>query len=164
MSTQDTYKKLGHLARLLHESLKEIEGECENATHDNNGNLVSNAQRRLEHIEQITSDAAQRVMDHAEDAKSKIKICINKTRSKETKEHLADVDKLLTDIIVAQEFQDITGQLLKKVFKTLSDVETQLIGTLIENSEALDGPSVPVINAENLKQDDVDNLLDSLGF
>lgn len=164
MSNKETYKKLGQLARLLHESLKEIEGDCESATHKTDTSVVSNAQRRLEHVEQITSEAAQRVMDHAEEAKNRLKLCLKTTRSSAGKEHLAAIDGLLTDIIVAQEFQDITGQILKKVFKTLSDVETQLLGTLIENAEPLDGPAVPAVNTNSLKQDDVDNLLDSLGF
>lgn len=71
---------------------------------------------------------------------------------------------------MAQDFQDLTGQLIKKVVAINKRVEHELAQILLDNApsdlkekavELMEGPSVP--NAA-LEQDDVDNLLDSLGF
>jgi chemotaxis protein CheZ len=83
----------------------------------------------------------------------------------------------LLEIMMAQDFQDLTGQVIKKVIAIAQDVEAQLMGVLIETmpgemrvaesvSSLLNGP---VINAEGRTdvvgtQQQVDDLLDSLGF
>lgn len=164
MSKKDTYLKLGQLARQLHESLKQIEDEYTPIDTEQTKHIVSKAQKRLSYVEKLTSDAASKVMDHAEEAKAKIDKCLHRTKSPKNRQDLIEIDMLLTEIIVAQEFQDLTGQILKKVFTTLADVESQLIGTLIEHSDTLNGPTIPSINKDNLGKADLDNLLDSLGF
>ncbi len=75
-----------------------------------------------------------------------------------------------------QDFQDLTGQVIKKVVALAQDLESQLMGLLIETMPGekrtesvqtlLNGP---VINAEGrtdvvVSQQQVDELLDSLGF
>ena len=76
----------------------------------------------------------------------------------------------LLEIMMAQDFQDLTGQLIKKVLVITQAVERELAQILIDNApsdlkekviELMEGPSVP---NSALEQDDVDNLLDSLGF
>jgi len=78
---------------------------------------------------------------------------------------------------MAQDFQDITGQLIKKIVGITNTVERELAQLLRDNAPpelkaAIDatetqagtimhGPSVP---AEAMAQDGVDDLLDSLGF
>ena len=87
----------------------------------------------------------------------------------------ATKDQLL-EIMMAQDFQDLTGQVIKKVVALAQDLESQLMGILIETmpgekrtesvTSLLNGP---VINAEGRtdvvgNQQQVDDLLDSLGF
>ncbi len=82
----------------------------------------------------------------------------------------------LMEIMMAQDFQDLTGQVIKKVVGLAQDLESQLMGLLIETMPGekrtesvqtlLNGP---VINAEGrtdvvVSQQQVDELLDSLGF
>ncbi len=82
----------------------------------------------------------------------------------------------LMEIIMAQDFQDLTGQVIKKVVVLAQDLEAQLMNALIEVmpderrtdsvNSLLNGP---VINAEGrtdvvVDQQQVDDLLDSLGF
>ncbi|HTD05338.1 protein phosphatase CheZ, partial [Undibacterium sp.] len=76
----------------------------------------------------------------------------------------------LLEIMMAQDFQDLTGQLIKKVVAITQAVERELAQILIDNAppsfkektvDLMEGPSVPTTA---LEQDDVDNLLDSLGF
>jgi len=89
----------------------------------------------------------------------------------------------LNEVMMAQGFQDITGQIIKKVIVLVQDVETKLISlvrlaggsqTTSQNDEAKkkqrmaeeDGPAVPGVTQSQTvsDQDDVDDLLSSLGF
>lgn len=95
----------------------------------------------------------------------------------------------LNDILMAQDFQDITGQIIKKVITLVSEVENNLVELIRLNSKismpavkssknkedvkvkekdssTLDGPQIPGMeSASNVaSQDDVDELLSSLGF
>jgi chemotaxis protein CheZ len=72
--------------------------------------------------------------------------------------------------MMAQDFQDITGQIIKKVVGLARDLEQELAqllrhyapGTVTEKPvDLLAGPAVP---ASAMVQDDVDNLLSELGF
>jgi chemotaxis protein CheZ len=78
--------------------------------------------------------------------------------------------------MMAQDFQDLTGQVIKKIIAVAQELETQLMGVLIETmpgerrtesvNSLLNGP---VINVEGRTdvvgtQQQVDDLLDSLGF
>ena len=82
----------------------------------------------------------------------------------------------LMEIMMAQDFQDLTGQVIKKVVALAQDLESQLMGILIETipgekrtesvTSLLNGP---VVSAEGrsdvvVSQQQVDDLLDSLGF
>jgi chemotaxis protein CheZ len=75
---------------------------------------------------------------------------------------------------MAQDFQDLSGQVIKKVIDIISRTEGQLLQLLKEsapehvmaavaaaNSGPLQGPQMP---DKALKQDDVDDLLASMGF
>lgn len=89
--------------------------------------------------------------------------------------------EVLSDIMMAQDFQDLSGQVIKKVIDIITRTEMQLVQLLIDSSpeavvstkaaategtvsvddHVLEGPQT----ADNaLKQDDVDDLLASLGF
>ena len=82
----------------------------------------------------------------------------------------------LLEIMMAQDFQDLTGQVIKKVIAMAQELESQLMSVLINTmpgekrtdsvNSLLNGP---VINAEGrtdvvVSQQQVDDLLDSLGF
>ena len=82
----------------------------------------------------------------------------------------------LMEIMMAQDFQDLTGQVIKKVVSVAQDLESQLMGVLIEvmpgekRTESVNSLlNGPVINAAGradvvASQQQVDDLLDSLGF
>jgi chemotaxis protein CheZ len=81
----------------------------------------------------------------------------------------------LMDIMMAQDFQDLTGQVIKKVTVIAHDLELQLVQMLIDfapaemkreiDSGLLNGPQInPVGNDVVANQGQVDDLLDSLGF
>jgi chemotaxis protein CheZ len=78
---------------------------------------------------------------------------------------------LLTEIMMTQSFQDLSGQVIKKVVDIISRTEGQLLELLVDTAPVipggaqsggdLQGPQVP---DKALKQDDVDDLLASMGF
>jgi chemotaxis protein CheZ len=82
----------------------------------------------------------------------------------------------LTEIMMAQDFQDLTGQVIKKVVGLAQDLEKGLLQLLVEvipegakKEEANNLLNGPVISAEGrsdvvASQQQVDDLLDSLGF
>mgnify|MGYP001147365783 CR=1 FL=1 len=99
----------------------------------------------------------------------------------------SNIESNLSNILMAQDFQDITGQVIKKVIKLVKDVEENLVDLIrmaadVESLTGIAPPSVnelkPAAEEEYLEgpvidnhrqdvaknQDDVDDLLSSLGF
>ncbi|MDQ3267870.1 MAG: protein phosphatase CheZ, partial [Pseudomonadota bacterium] len=82
----------------------------------------------------------------------------------------------LTEIMMAQDFQDLTGQVIKKIVEVTQNLEKQLVELLVESSPSVANPDPhagllngPVINASGrtdvvTNQDQVDDLLESMGF
>lgn len=106
----------------------------------------------------------------------------------ESEKTIAELRATLTDILVSQSVQDITGQLIRRVITLMTQVESQLVKLMdmaakverltgIEMSHAGDsevsqdaairaqGPQLKKKEASAVgNQDDVDELLSSLGF
>ena len=104
-------------------------------------------------VERMTADAATKSLLEAEAAKQLVKeaqTSLGKDWSrKELEEKLAGVSGHLTNIIVAQEFQDLAGQALRKAMKAL-------VGAIIVVEGG--GPT----DEQRLSQKDVDSLLKDL--
>jgi chemotaxis protein CheZ len=101
---------------------------------------------------------------------------------KQSAEDSAELNSKMNEIMMAQGFQDITGQIIKKVIKLVQDVESRLIHLVklagnvhtSKNDDEMkkqkmateDGPAVPGVTQSQVVsgQDDVDDLLSSLGF
>jgi chemotaxis protein CheZ len=190
------FDRLGGLVRMMHDSMRELGYD---RSLSDVASQISDAQGRLEYVASLTEKAANTVLNAtdagipeqdalAKTAKgidSKWELVFNGKLSIEEFKQLAsdsksfanqviastDAEKArLLEIMMAQDFQDLTGQLIKKVLVITQAVERELAQILIDNAplelkekaiELMEGPSVP--NAA-LEQDDVDNLLDSLGF
>jgi chemotaxis regulatin CheY-phosphate phosphatase CheZ len=107
----------------------------------------------LGNVERITAEAANKSLLEAEFAKeqvSKALASLGKDWSrKQLEELLGGVSRHLTNIIVAQEFQDIAGQSLRKAMKAL-------VGAIIVVEGG--GPT----EDQRLSQKDVDSLLNEL--
>jgi chemotaxis protein CheZ len=87
----------------------------------------------------------------------------------------ARIDQHLTDIMMAQDFHDLTGQVVAKVVKLAGDIEDQLLKLLLQTAPAgqrqvdpalLQGPVVDPAGRTDVvaNQEQVDDLLASLGF
>ena len=94
----------------------------------------------------------------------------------DVEQRTAKIDDHLTDIMMAQDFHDLTGQVVAKVVTLAGDLEDSLVKLLVQvipadqvhlvKSEMLNGP---VVNPEGrtdvvANQGEVDDLLASLGF
>ena len=90
---------------------------------------------------------------------------------------LSKIKDHLTAVLLAQEYQDLTGQIIKKVINLVGEVEDNLVGLIKltgapqieapkDEKSSLDGPPVPgLAHADTVSgQDEVDDLLSSLGF
>ncbi|MBR7798657.1 protein phosphatase CheZ [Undibacterium fentianense] len=190
------FDRLGGLVRMMHDSMRELGYD---RSLSDVASQISDAQGRLEYVATLTEQAANKVLNatdvgipeqdqlakNAKDVEDRwntlfagkmsvdeFKLLASDSKSFANKVIAStDAEKArLLDIMMAQDFQDLTGQLIKKVLVITQSVERELAQILLDNAptelkekaiELMEGPSVP--NAA-LEQDDVDNLLDSLGF
>ncbi|MFZ6644214.1 protein phosphatase CheZ [Undibacterium sp. TJN25] len=194
--------RVGHMTRLLHDSLRGLglDKLLERAADD-----IPDARDRLEYVARMSEQAAQRVLN-ATDAAIPLQESIDagakkisaglqglldqsatveqyKEAAGQTLEYLKSVSgssvetkSHLMDIMMAQDFQDLTGQVIKRVTELAQNLEQQLVQLLIDYSPneikrdtgdgLMNGPQInPTGNAEVVAdQSQVDDLLDSLGF
>lgn len=200
------FQELGRLTRQVHDTLASFQMDrriLELAERD-----IPDAKDRLAYVIKVTEQAAQTVIDaiesslplamdmqtHAEKlvekwqafARREMKVEDFRQLCRENEDFLraaqGDADRIrahLNDMLMAQEFQDLTGQIIKRVIQLVRDVETHLVelvkvtGGRTEHSPAArqdtkttPGPAVPGVNDQGRVsgQDDVDGLLSSLGF
>jgi len=205
----DLFQEVGRLTRELHEA---INGFVLDTTMAEMVQVdIPDATERLQYVIETTETAAHQTLTAIEEAlpvserlKSKaehlnqqwgrflqreMKVDDFKALSGELSEFLQNTaqdsnelhDKM-NEIMMAQGFQDITGQIIKKVIKLVQDVESRLIHLVklagnahtSKNDEQIrkqkmaeeDGPVVPGVTQSQVVsgQDDVDDLLSSLGF
>lgn len=203
-ASKPMYERLGGIVRMLHDSLRELGYD---RSLSNVAVQISDAQGRLNHIASLTEQAANKVLNtvdtclpeqeeltkKAQDMESrwgmlfegKLSIEEFKTLAGDSRQFAAVVAEAteaekarLLDIMMAQDFQDITGQLIKKIVVITNTVENELAQLLRDNAppevkaamaaaeesrqvELMQGPSAP---GAAMAQDDVDSLLADLGF
>ena len=206
----DLFCEMGKLTRELHDSLNtfKLDSKLEGLTESE----LPDAKERLNHVITMTEEAADKTLTAVEEAiplsdeiKSNAlelksqwdKFKDRKLSVEEFRELSKDLDKFfpqitegsvilndkLNEILMAQGFQDLTGQIIRRVITLVQDVEQGLVDLIkmsgvpdankkaAKAKEGLDttaeGPVVPGVNhaSETVDgQDDVDDLLSSLGF
>lgn len=183
------FNRLGLITRQLHDALQEL-GFADRLK-DTVGELPD-AKSRLNYIAKLTGEAAEKVLNSVDAAKAKQDEVVRISRLLESlfpaKPALAEqlsrlracgeqTDQHLTDIMMAQDFHDLTGQVISRVVKLSTAIEEQLLQLLVDVAPASVQPaksdpldlSGPVVNPEGrtdvaASQQDVDDLLASLGF
>lgn len=200
---QTMFSKIGQMTRSLHDTLRELgyDKALEKAA-----STIPDARDRLTYIANMTEQAANRALNAVDTAKplqdkmetesQQLEARWNKLMNKElsvdefkvlvqqTRSYLHSVpdctrgtnDQLL-EIMMAQDFQDLTGQVIKKIVTMAQELESQLFGFLLEFSPqgkpkieidtALEnGPVIHVEGRTDIvtDQQQVDDLLASLGF
>ncbi|QXZ09037.1 protein phosphatase CheZ [Comamonas sp. Y33R10-2] len=201
-ASANVHYKIGVLTRQLHNSLNEL-GYADRLR-SSMGELPD-AQSRLSYIARLTGEAADKVLGQVEVMQSQQDLLIERTRAiraelikdpvaavakggvmnflQEVEERTQQTGSHLTEVMMAQDFHDLTGQVIARVVALAADLESQLLELLIQTSpegehapvlapvEAASQPKLagPVVDPENTvdvvtSQLQVDDLLASLGF
>lgn len=193
INTQDElFSEVGKLTRKLHSTMVQFESDLGSNLSRIANSEVSSATSQLESVIKLTDDAAHKVLAAVEDQSAtitkqvrgisqlrellhgRVSACgISEVELESIIEELVDSNKRLsssnTDILLAQEFQDLSGQTVKKVIKLISDVQSSLVDLVKVFGLAGELP-VDKLQEEaaavgkSYGQDDIDSLLDSLGF
>lgn len=114
---------------------------------------LSDASRNLEELVEITSRAAHKTIEIAEEQQ---KIYQN-NKDKIAPSDLENLQRLSLDLIIAQEYQDLSGQVLKKVVTLVSKVESELDKLLNELGASVEKSKVHT----PVNQDSTDELLNA---
>jgi chemotaxis protein CheZ len=200
---KNMYERLGGIVRLLHDSLRELGYD---RALSEASSQITDAQDRLEYVATLTEQAANKVLntlDEGMPAQDKLskqaaemegrwsalfagKLSLDEFKalagdSRQFAQAVSEATEAekarLLEIMMAQDFQDITGQLIKKVVTITKTVENELAQLLRDNAppetraklaekeaapvQLMSGPSMP---SAALDQDNVDDLLADLGF
>jgi len=200
-SAEQLVNRIGHLTRQMREGMRELgldKGIARAAE------AIPDARDRLGYVAQMTERAAERALN-AIDVAQPIQEGLSKkakgltqrwdvwfasplelddarelvldTRSylSEVPQQVSATNAQLMEIMMAQDFQDLTGQVIKKMMDVIKEMETQLLQLLVDNTPVekrqdvshglLNGPQIKVGNADAVDdQGQVDDLLASLGF
>lgn len=196
------FTRLGQLTRQVHDMLGEL--GFDNALQEV-AEAIPDARQRLTYIAQMTEQAASRVLNATDIARpiqdkvesdaealqarwdklfaSELSVEEFKALTQETRGFLGTVaessratNAQLLEIMMAQDFQDLTGQVIKKVVDMAQTLESQLLKVLLEvtplekrsekHSGLMNGPVVSSEGRDDVvtSQGQVDDLLESLGF
>lgn len=199
------FQDVGSLTRKLHDALNSFQLDTRIATLAEEE--IPDARARLNHVITMTDQAAHRTLSAVEESlplseqlkqravelggswqrllKREMGPQEFRQLSKETTEFLswadhsaASIHTHLSDVLMAQGFQDLTGQIIRRVIALVGDVEDNLVdlirfaGSRKNGAEdhgegsRLEGPEVPGTASMDAVagQDEVDDLLSSLGF
>jgi chemotaxis protein CheZ len=194
--------RIGHVTRVLHDNLGNlgIDKLLEQVATD-----IPDSRDRLNYVARMTEQAATRVLNATDLANPLQDEIANKAKSLKlsweqtlfepslksqynkiagqtldfisiTEKNTDETKALLMEIMMAQDFQDLTGQVIKRITALAQDIEQQLVQVLIDfapesvrkhaGSGLLNGPQIDPHNTQDVvaTQAQVDDLLDSLGF
>ncbi|MBE0489547.1 MAG: protein phosphatase CheZ [Halomonas sp.] len=216
-SSDDLIQRIGQLTRMLRESMRELglDKEIEKAAQ-----AIPDARDRLNYVATMTEQAAERALNAIDRAQPLQEAMGEKAEALDkrwaewfskpkgldearelvidTRAYLAEVpvqtaatNKELLEIMMAQDFQDLTGQVIKKMMEMIREIESQLVQVLIDSvpegekrddmqrmaddrrhkddkkstDHLLNGPQINSHGEDVVSgQDQVDDLLDQLGF
>ncbi|MBC7938799.1 MAG: protein phosphatase CheZ [Chitinophagaceae bacterium] len=194
-ASPEVFQQIGTITRLLHDTMQQL-GVMPKLQVASEG--LPDARSRLTYIASKTAEAANKVLNSVDQAKADHAHISRATRAmaaaivadpvravasgavmnfvQDVEQRTARIDSHLTDIMMAQDFHDLTGQVVAKVVALANELEDSLVKLLVSvvppdrmekvDSNVLNGP---VVNPEGrtdvvANQGEVDDLLASLGF
>lgn len=200
---KNIFSRVGHLTRQLRNNMTSL--GLDRAI-INAAEAIPDTRDRLSYIVSKTSQAADRALTCVETARplqdrlhdravhlsgrwdewfaEPVELPVAKDLVSDTRQFLRDVPELasktnaeLTEIMMAQDFQDLTGQVVQKMMHLIESIEKELIQVLVENMSGIaDSAGEEPVNLKNgpqisqnqagvvATQDQVDDLLADLGF
>ena len=194
-TSPEVFQQIGTITRLLHDTMQQL-GVMPKLQIATDG--LPDARSRLSYIATKTAEAADKVLNSVDQAKAEHNAIAEDTRRlaaalladpvkavasgavfnfvNDVESRTKAIDAHLTDIMMAQDFHDLTGQVVAKVVALANDLEDSLVKLLVqvvpaEQREKVDLSVLhgPVVNPEGrtdvvANQGEVDDLLASLGF
>ncbi len=209
------FREVGQLTRALHESIKNFHVETDEGTDESHSEMEA-ASDKLSYVVEMTAKAANKTMDKVEEtmpindtllaeaqtlndewqkflrkelSPAEFRELTQKiaTFLQTAVDHSQSINSNLSDILLAQDYQDLTGQVIMRVTTLVRDVEQRLVNLVAMaghidkmtgmshedlNKMASEGDAMkgigPQVNTDVADvvsgQDDVDDLLSSLGF
>jgi chemotaxis protein CheZ len=207
----EIYKDLGKITRELHDALSGF--AVDSRVSELAETEMPSAEERLNYVIKVTDEAAHTTLTALEEIVPMSEVLDERARGlseewdrfngrkmsvaefkelsgsietylQDTTVQTAVFQQKLTDVLMAQGFQDITGQIIRHVISLVQEVEASMVGLIkaasggversapksvtemSEGSHILEGPVIPGVNDNEAVtgQDDVDDLLSSLGF
>ncbi len=198
----NVFQRIGHMTRQLHDTLRQLgfDRALEEAA-----KAIPDARQRLAYVAQMTEQAASRVLNATDVARpiqdklqagaagltgrwdrlfgGDLSVDEFRTLAADTRNYLqavpaqtAATNEQLMEIMMAQDFQDLTGQVIKKIVDLAQRMESELLLLLIEAMPEgmkagtpeglLNGPAMNAQGRTDVvnSQEQVDDLLESLGF
>ena len=195
VASPEVFQQIGTITRLLHDTMQQL-GVMPKLQVATDG--LPDARSRLSYIATKTAAAAEKVLNSVDQAKAEHTAIADQTRQlaaalladpvkavasgavfnfvNDVESRTKAIDAHLTDIMMAQDFHDLTGQVVAKVVALANDLEDGLVKLLVQvvpaDQRVKVDPNVlhgPVVNPEGrtdvvANQGEVDDLLASLGF
>ncbi|MCK9512070.1 MAG: protein phosphatase CheZ [Pigmentiphaga sp.] len=189
------------MTRMLRDSMREL--GLDRAIEEV-AEAIPDARDRLRYVANMTEQAANRVLNATEAAQplqealtrdarhlderwqswfeapielDQARELVDATRGflKEVPERTSATQAQLMEIMMAQDFQDLTGQVITKMMAVIGAIERELLQVLLDTVQPerrqeaetlLNGPQVSTEGRDDIvtNQDQVDDLLSSLGF
>jgi len=199
------FQEVGKLTRQLHDTLVNVEQDSRLV--EIAGSELPDARARLDFVINKTEAAVHRTLNAVETllllseknkagaenlsdqwfrfTRGEMAIAEFKALCHDITRFLEDVNEFatkshgnLSEILMAQDYQDLTGQVIRRVIDVVQEVENKLVDLIrlsggklgstskLKNGTEAEGPQIgPTANAQVVaNQDDVDDLLSSLGF
>ena len=196
------HNRLGQMTRQLHDTLRELglDAALQDAVQ-----AMPDARERLDYVALMTEQAASRVLNATDIARplqdrvqhgaqalrarwdqlfaGEVSVDEFRLLSAETRDFLAQtegdsraINAQLMAIMMAQDFQDLTGQVIKRLLSAAQSLEAQLLQVLLETAppgvraeragSLMNGPVIDGKARDDVvtSQGQVDDLLESLGF
>ena len=182
------FKQIGSMTRILHNSLNEFRRSLDVSAVDQNSTNIPDAANKIESVIQMTFEAANKTIENVEqqgqllgqcrkqvaDIRSQLRsgafdpkhllIALDQHEAK-----LAQIEQHNLQVMMNQEYQDLSGQALQKVLKLVTQLETSLVEIIkVFGKPPQDDAEAPAEAAPQpaakASQDDVDSLLSSFGF
>ncbi len=185
------YQEVGSLTRALHEAIKSFSSDIHDTLQTDKKSVdLQDASQSLDYVVELTEKNAHETMDRLDRALAALDTLERDGLTENSGEQLAALREELTGILVAQGYQDIAGQLIRRVTSLVTRVEQHLVHLMdmastvdrltggpglgeeqaqeaeTEKTVVAEGPQIKGKNNPDVvsKQDDVDDLLSSLGF
>jgi chemotaxis protein CheZ len=195
------YNEIGGLARGLHDSICGFISTLDPSIHDIVENKIPDSGNRLEHILEMTEKAAVTTLDHVEILQGRMSNemeqlsglrgllgglrAVGDSAGKKLDQGAQALDAMetlisenrsdLDTILIAQDFHDLSSQIIQKIIKLLKDMELKLVDLIRtfgvkadpsrqKEEDELYGPAHAALENAVHSQDEVDSLLAEFGF